>query len=450
MRCSVGHSNQRDARTRQMSSSGTNKPHLIRGIGALGVALLVLNSMIGAGIFALPAAVSVQAGNLSPWLFLAIGVLFITVVLTFAELSSYFNDSGGPVLYTTAAFGPLVGFGAGWVLFVSRMTAFAANSTAMAVYLGAIWPWFATDLGRATFISTICIVLTIANYVGVKDGIRTIAAFTIFKLAPILLLVLLGLKEVTGDTLLPGHFPDIDDFGGLALLIIYAFVGFEAATAVSGETKRPRRTMPRSLVATVAAVAILYFLIVLVFISVLPEDERIGATLVNVGRKLAGDWGGLIIGLAAVFSIGGNLAANMLSVPRLTFALGELKMLPPWFSTIHPKYSTPANSVLLLGALGMVFALTGSFALLATASSLARMIAYGLSIAALPSIRNAASQEDLVRAWRLRGGYLVPAIALSLCVWIAAQSPLDAWYIIIGMLAFGLMLFGAAQVTIRR
>ena len=78
------------------------------------------------------------------------------------------------------------------------------------------------------------------------------------------------------------------------------------------------------------------------------------------------------------------------------------------------------------------------------------MIAYGLSIAALPSIRNAASQEDLVRAWRLRGGYLVPAIALSLCVWIAAQSPLDAWYIIIGMLAFGLMLFGAAQVTIRR
>ena len=135
----------------------------------------------------------------------------------------------------------------------------------------------------------------------------------------------------------------------------------------------------------------------------------------------------------------------MLSVPRLTFALGELGMLPAWFAKVHPRFHTPANSVLLLGALGLAFALSGSFALLATASSLTRMIAYGLSIGALPSIRASASPEDRARAYRLKGGYTIPAIALGLCIWIAIQSPLNAWYITLGMLAFGLTMYTFAQ-----
>lgn len=430
--------------------SSIEKPALIRSIGSIGVALLALNSMIGSGIFALPGTVAVQAGELSPWLFLAIGVLFITVVLSFAELAGYFRQSGGPVLYTTTAFGPLVGFSTGWIFYVSRMTAFAANATAMAIYLGAIWPWVATDVGRTLFITTICIGLTIANYLGVKDGIRTIATFTFLKLTPLLLLTLLGLKEVTGDTLLPNTFPTIDDFGGLTLLIIYAFVGFEAATVVSGETRNPRRTLPRSLVMTVIGIAFLYFLIMLVFVSVLPDDQRAGTTLVDVGRNLAGDWGALIIGLAAVFSIGGNLAANMLSVPRLTFALGELHMLPKWFSAVHPRFSTPGNSVLLLGGLCLVFALSGSFAFLAAASSLTRLIAYGLCIGALPVIRRNASAEDKANGYVLRGGYTIPLIALTLCIWIAAQSSLRAWQITGIMLLSGLALYWLAQQQLHR
>ena len=411
----------------------------------MGVALLVLNSMIGAGIFALPAAVAAVAGDLSPWFFLAIGALFLTVVLSFAELASFFKDSGGPVLYTGAAFGPLVGFSTGWIFYISRMTAFSANATAMAVYLGAIWPWAATETGRLIFIATVCIGLTAANYVGVKDGIRTIALFTFFKLTPILLLVLLGLKDVTGDTFLPAHFPAIDDFGGLTLLVIYAFVGFEAATVVSGETKRPRRTLPRSLVTTVGVTAVLYFLIVLVYISVLPAGQRADTTLVDVGRNLAGEWGALIIGFAAVFSIGGNLAANMLSVPRLTFALGERGMLPAWFAAVHPRFATPANSVLLLGGLCLVFALSGTFAFLAAASSLTRLIAYGLCIAALPAIRRNASEEQIAASYKLKGGYLIPAIAFGLCVWIGTHASLNAWLVTGALLILGLALYGFAQ-----
>jgi amino acid transporter len=341
-------------------TNAASHKHLVRGIGFIGLAILVLNSMIGAGIFALPAAVSARAGVLSPWLFLAVGLLIITVVLTFAELASYFKSSGGPVLFTTTAFGPLAGFATGWLLFVSRMAAFAANTTVMAVYLGAIWPWFSEGIGRALLIILVCASLTYANYVGVKEGVRTMGVITFFKITPILLLIVLGLQHVSGDTLFPATMPTIDDLGGTTLLLVYAFVGFESVTIVSGESKDPKRGLPRALVMTVIATGLLYFLIVLAYISVLPDAGTNGATLIDVGRELMGPVGTVLITFAAFFSIGGNLSSIMLAVPRLTFALAHERLLPKWFGNIHDKYSTPDNSILFLGGLLVHLVTTGN------------------------------------------------------------------------------------------
>lgn len=422
----------------------THKKHLLRGIGFAGVAILVLNSIIGAGIFALPAAVSARAGVLSPWLFLIVGVLVITIVLTFAELASYFKESGGPVLFTTTAFGPLVGFSTGWILFVSRMTAFAANTTVMALYLGAVWPWFSDGIGRTVLICAIVGILTWVNVLGVKAGVRTMAVITIFKITPMLLLIVLGFQHVTGDVLLPASLPTIDDLGGTTLLLIYAFVGFESATIMSGETKNPKDTLPRALVMTPIVVGVLYFLIVLVYIAVLPDPGAPGTTLIDVGRELMGSNGALLITLAAFFSIGGNLSSIMLAVPRLPFALAEERLLPHWFGHIHEKYATPSNSVLMLGGLGLAFALSGSFAWLAAASSLTRLISYVLCIGALPVIRRKASEEELREAYRLRGGYTIPVIALIVCLFIGAQSELRSWVVTGGLLLLGLGFYAMA------
>jgi len=433
-----------------MDVSNGSKAHLLRGIGFMGVGLLVLNSVIGAGIFALPSAVADNAGVWSPWLFLAIGLLIITVVLTYAELASYFQDSGGPVLYTTSSFGPLVGFSTGWILYLSRVYAFAANVNVMATYLGAYWPRLGEGVGRSAIIVTVCGGLTIANYLGVKDGVRTIGVFTVLKLSPIVLLILLGLPHVTPETLLPEGLPRIDDIGATTLLLIYAFVGFEAATIVSGETVDARRTMPRSLVATTIAIAAIYFLIVLVYISVLPNAGAGGGTLIDVGRQLAGPAGALVITLAAVFSIGGNLSAIMLAVPRLTFALSEHKLLPQWFGRVHEKYATPSNSILFLGAMSTVFALSGTFAHLAAASSLTRLISYVLCILALPIVRRNADEETHAAAYRLKGGYTIPIIALGLCCWIALQSTASSWLVTAILLAAGLLLYAMAQQLSKR
>lgn len=414
---------------------------LVRGIGFAGLVILVLNSQIGAGIFALPGAVSARAGVLSPWLFLVVGILIITIVLTFAELSSYFKNSGGPVSFTSAAFGPLVGFSTGWIVFVSRMTAFAANTTVMATYLGAVWPAVSDGIGRAMLIAAVCGTLTWANYVGVKNGVRAMAVITFFKLAPMFLLVALGLQHVSGNTLFPESMPTIDDLGGTVLLLLYAFVGFEAAPIIAGETKDAKKTMPRALVTTVIVTGIIYFLIVLAYISVLPNGGDNGSTLIDVGSALMGPAGMVLITLAAVFSIGGNLSSIMLAVPRLTFALAEQRLLPKWFGKVHDKYASPSNSVLFLGALGLAFALTGSFEMLAAASTLSRLISYVLCIGALPSIRNNATDEEKQEAYVLKGGYLIPVAALALCIWAGAQANLESWRVTGGLLVVGLVLY---------
>jgi len=418
---------------------------LRRDIGFFGAAFLVLNAMIGAGIFALPGKVAVNAGLLSPWLFLAVGVVFLAVVLTFAELSSYFRESGGPVLYATHAFGPLAGFGTGWILFLSRMTAFAANANVMAIYLGSLLPWFGEGAGRVAVISIITLGLTYANIRGVKDGVRTMGFFTILKVLPLILLVLLGLQHVTADALIPSASAVIEDLGGTTLLLVYAYVGFETMAVTAGETAEPRRTLPRALIRTVIGTGLLYFLIVLVFISVIPEDTYADATLVDVGRSLAGAAGAIGITLAAVFSIGGNLAGTMIAAPRLIFALAENRLLPAWFGNIHPKYATPDHSILVMGGLALVMALTGSFVELAVASSLSRMLSYILSIASLPIIRNRASDAMKARAYRIRGGYVVPLIGLAICLWLTAQATAENWRTVGILLAIGFVLYAVER-----
>ncbi len=427
------------------SSADIKKSHLIRGIGVIGGALLVLNGMVGSGIFALPPIVAAKAGILSPWLFLATSVLFMTVVLVFAELSSYFRESGGPVLYATTAFGPLVGFSTGWIYYISRAVALAANSHVMAIYLGALWPWFGTSVGRLAVIVTIIGGLTVVNVLGVKSGLRALTYFSLLKVLPLIVMIILGLQYFSPELVVPSDLPSIDDLGGTVLLLLYAFIGFETVLITAGETEKPRSTIPRTMILTVIATGILYFFIMLVYNLVLPGVADPDATLVEVGRVLLGPVGVVAITLTAIFSIGGSLSSMMLAGPRLTFALAEHKLLPNWFKRVHERYSSPANSIMFLGGMALVIAMSGSFIQLAIATSLARLISFIVCIAALPVIRRRADKEAIAHAYRLSGGYTIPATAFILCLWVVAQSAIDSWLIVGGLLILGLIPYFLTQ-----
>lgn len=265
--------------------------------------------------------------------------------------------------------------------------------------------------------------------------------FTVLKVTPLILMVLLGFQHVTGSTFIPGAPFIIDELGSTTLLLIYAYVGFETIAVTAGETSQPRSTLPKALVGTVIGTGLLYFIIVLVFISIISADQYASATLVDVGRALAGPAGALAITLAAVFSIGGNLAGSMLAAPRLIFSLAENRQLPQWFGHVHAKYATPDRCILIMGGMALVLALTGSFVRLAVASSVARLLGYIVCIASLPAIRRNASDEVRKRAYKLKGGYGIPVIGLAICIWLLMQSKTESWIAVSILLAIGLAFY---------
>jgi APA family basic amino acid/polyamine antiporter len=424
---------------------------LRRDIGTLGASLLVLNGLIGAGIFALPGRVASNAAELSPWLFLLVGGVFLCVVLTFAALASYYEHSGGPVLYARDAFGDVAGFGTGWLLFISRSAAFSANVTVMAAYLGAVVPVLDSPAGRAGVICAATAALTWANVVGVRTGVRAMLVLTIFKITPLALLVLLGLGHVSAETLWPAEVLGIDNPGPTILLMIYAFVGFETIGVTAGETDRPRQRLPMTLVRTVIAISLFYFAIVVVFVAVVPPGEYADASLVDVGRLLAGSGGALAITVAAVFSIGGNLSSSMLAAPRLLYALAEHRMLPRGFAYVHPHFRTPSVAIIGMGILCLGLALSGTFTALAVASTLSRLLAYVVCIGALHRIRAAAGETLRQEAFTLPGGWLLPALAMLVCGGLMLQTTLANWLAVGGLLAIGILLYGfARRVAYRR
>jgi len=423
---------------------------LRRDIGTLGATLLILNGLIGAGIFALPGKVAANAGTASPWLFLAVGCVFLCVVLTFAALASYFEESGGPVLYARAAFGDVAGFATGWMIFVSRSAAFAANATVMATYLAARVPAHDGPVGRSLVIGLTTAGLTWANVRGVRSGVWTMLVLTFFKLTPLGLLVLLGLAQVSGATLWPDLAAPMEDLGPTTLLMVYAFVGFETVGVTAGETDDPRRRLPRALLRTVLSISLFYFFVALVFVAVVPPARYADATLVDVGRQLAGPLGAIAITLAAAFSIGGNLSSSMLAAPRILFALSQLRLLPASLGRIHPVHRSPHVAILAMGALCLLLALSGTFTALAIASTLARLLSYLLCIAALPRVHGRADEALRREAFRLPGGWLIPALALVICLALITQTTVANWAAVGILLLAGILLYALAARTRRQ
>jgi amino acid transporter len=146
-----------------------------------------------------------------------------------------------------------------------------------------------------------------------------------------------------------------------------------------------------------------------------------------------------LLALGAVFSIGGNCSASMLSAPRMTYALAQLGTMPAWFGRVHPRFHTPVNSIIFYSAVALVLALSGSFIWLAVVSTLARLLSYMLSIAALPVLEKRMEvNED---QFRLRGGLLVPGVALVLCLWLITHASAAHWMTTAGFFALGTVFY---------
>jgi amino acid transporter len=408
-----------------MNSKEQRDAGLKKEIGQLGFGAIALNGTIGAGIFALPAIALERAGLLSPWIYVACGVLIMAIVFVFARVASYFSDTGGPVTYATRAFGPFVGFQAGWLLTLSRAAAFAANAHLMVTYAGWFWAPLADGTAHLVAVALVCVALTAINIIGIKQGMMAIFALTVLKLLPLVLLVFLGISQTNPEIFAAAEIPSLGSMGETMLIVFYAFVGFESAVIPAGEARNAKRDIPLALVRTILAITVFYFLIQIVTISVAPDVAGSKTPLADVAMILMGSIGAGILTMGAVFSITGNLTSSMLSAPRMLYAMGQLGSLPGWFGQVHPRFHTPSNAILFYAAFSLVLALSGGFVFLAVISTIVRLMVYVMCIATLPVLHRKLGEYE--GQFRLYGGMLVPFVALVISIWLMTHASLKSW-----------------------
>ncbi len=411
----------------------TERQSLPRRIGVGGALMLAFNGAIGASIFALPATLAADFGTAAPWLFPLVGIASLLIAIPFSRSVAAFPDSGGPATYGRV-FGNFAGFELGWIYYVARATAFAANLNVLISYLSRWWTGAEDGALRIALMLAVVAGFAFINIRGLTPAMRLLGGLTLLKTVPLIAAAVAAL--IIAGVPAPGPLPPLSEVEAGVLIVFYAFVGFENAVVTAGETRNPERTLPRALLGTIGSVALLYFVVQLAFVAVFPNGLESGAEtpVLAFGEAVMGPAGLLILGLAAIFSLAGNLHANIAATPRLTFAMAERGELPSWLGRVNPNFATPASSILFFAALVAALAVSGSFVWLAVVSTLARMIVYAVTIIALPRAPE--------RPSRLTASHwILSVIGVLICILVAAQAGRTAWLTLGGLSAAGLLLY---------
>ncbi|HEX6502027.1 MAG TPA: APC family permease [Terriglobales bacterium] len=406
------------------------QPTLVRAMGRWTMVALVINSIIGSGIFGLPSQLAASLGPRSPWAVLISGVLVGIIMACFGEVASHFQQAGGPYLYARVAFGRLVGIEVGWLLWLSQLSAPAANANLFVIYLGEFWPAANTFWPRLLILTVLVGILAFVNYRGVRAGADVSNFFTIAKLAPLGFVIVAGLIYMAGGHRAPPMTTVVPPAAWLKgiLVMIFAYGGFESALTPMSEARDPRRDAAFSLFAALLCCTFIYTVIQWVTVSVLPSAGASQRPLAEISRLALGRPGAMLVTIGALISFYGYLSAKILGVPRITLALAESGDFPRIFAAIDPKFRTPYISIAVFAGLTWALALFGSFAWNLTLSAVARLAYYGVGCAALPVLRRKQPEAAL---FRLPAGQLFSIAGVVICAVLLTQVDLSKSIILI-------------------
>ena len=422
-------------------SAGTR---LVRGIHRWDLVALVINSIIGAGIFGLPARAFGLAGTYSLAAYLVAAVAIFLVILCFAEVGSRFNASGGPYLYARTALGPLVGFQVGWLLWLGRMAAAASLANLFVGYVGFFIPAAGSSFWRSLIIVSLISALTVVNIVGIRATTTVTNVLTVGKLIPLWLVGVVGLFFIDAarySSAPPGYTP----FSQAALLLVFTYMGFEGAAIPAGEVREPGRHLPFALVVGLAVVFATYVLVQIVCIGTLPDLAHSERPLADASLRFLGAPGASLVSLGALISMTGTINALTFASPRILFAMAENGQLPGMFLTTHTGFRTPVVAVLLTSAVTLSVALVSSFVSALTISAIVRLIAYATTCAALPVLRR---RKNASAGLTVRGGELVAASAVVLSLWLLSNSPWSEMRVALVALVLGLVFYVGVRICV--
>jgi amino acid transporter len=402
-----------------LGGAASAAPTLRRELGRWDLTAIGINQVIGSAVFLLPSQVAAQVGGWSPLAVVAAGVASLLVALCFAEVGSRFERTGGPYLYARAAFGRFVGFEIGWMQWVARVTSQAGIANGLALALGFYWPILSEGAGRAAVIAGITLVIGWINLLGIRPSAFVVDLLTVAKLLPLGLFIAVGLWFIDVGRLAPVDAVSPGQVSAAALLLIFAFGGYDVIGVPAGEATDPRRHVPFAFVATIVGVTAVMTLAQIVALGTLRDLARSSTPLADASMVFMGAAGALVLSAGSVVSMAGNSFGSVLTGSRMLFGLAENGELPRCFAKVHPRYRTPSNAIVFMTAVILGLALSGSFVVLALASAVARLVIYAGACAPKLRLRHPRFHGVVnPPTFVVPAGPLVPllAIAVSLAI----------------------------------
>lgn len=393
---------------------------LKRTLGLRDLVLIVIGTVIGSGIFIVPATTLQQAGNsvtIALLVWLVAGVLSLLGALTYGELGAMNPDAGGLYVYIRDAFGELPAFLYGWTaLLVIASGSCATLAVAFSAYLGQIVPLSGV---AAKAISVLMIATTmVINVRGTRQSADVQNWTTGLKAAALVIMsaVLLLSGHPGGATAAAASEPPHVSFSMFATAMIgvlWAYEGWQYATFAAGETRDPQRTFPRGIIVGTACIIGIYILANLGYIAAL------GPVRASASQRIAADAVGALLGpmagkvIAAIILVSMFSAANgiALTAPRLYYSMARDGVFFRKLAEVHPRFGTPAVAVVSCSVWAMFLAATGTFEQLFTYVVFVGWIFYALGGIAIFVYRR--RQPDAVRPFRVPGYPITPLLFVA-------------------------------------
>ncbi len=418
---------------------------LVRGLGLWAAIAVVIGDTIGTGIFLVTSDMARAVGSSTLVLLAWIlgGFIVLCGAFCYAELGAAFPRAGGPYVYLSRGLGPLWGFLFGWMSsFLERPVAMATLGAGFVRFLEFLFPVIGTPLtavrfGSYVFTFTVAqplaalvvTIVTAINYFNVRTSGVIQVLLTILKVSTIVVIIFGGL--FFGRT----HFPEVRSTqppSGLSMIgavlsalvpAMWAYNGFNDLGDLGEEIVEPQKNIPRAIVVGLLIVGGLYVMANVTYFHVLPFSAVAGSEHVasDVVRSFAGSGGSVWLTIAMALSALGALHVVVLTGARIPYAMSRDGVFFRFAERVHPTFRTPSGSLLFLGGVGALLALSGTFEELYSLFVFALWIFFGLT--AIAVIRLRWKEPDLVRPFRVWGYpwppliFLVAAIALTANLW---------------------------------
>lgn len=395
-------------------------------LGLFSIILLGFNGIVGSGIFLLPNQAMKLMGPASIFVIIFDAFLAITIALCFAEMGGIFKKNGAAYVYTKETFGKFAGFEVGIMTYAVSIIAQATMAVGFATALAVFWPAADKGMTKDIIVVVFLVLLTIMNLMGVNFTKIIMNVATIGKIVPLVIFIAFGIFFIKGGNfhpMLPHGLYQHGSFGVAALLIFFAYTGFESIALAAEDMDNPDKNIPKAIVLVMIIVAAVYILIQAISIGILGPSLATNANPVaSASANFLGSFGGILVSLGILVSITGINAAQSFMTPRLASALSNDNLFPKAMGK-YDKRGVPAIALIVSMIITIPIALSGSFVELAIISSISRFAQYLPTCLAVIVLR--VKKPDMPRNFRVPFGPVIPIIAIVVSCWVLYQSSLD-------------------------